>query len=102
MSVVKILKISEFMKQYPAVNVVIEGYTDNQGGTLKNKKLSQKRADAVKDALVASGVFAGRLTAVGFGPASPVADNKTPEGRAKNRRVVAHAKAETEVVELKK
>jgi OOP family OmpA-OmpF porin len=66
-----------------------------------NKTLSQKRADAVKAALVASGVDATRLNAVGFGPDSPVADNKTPEGRAKNRRVVAHAKAETEVVEMK-
>jgi hypothetical protein len=57
---------------------------------------------AVKGELIARGIFGGRLTATGFGPESPLADNKTPEGRARNRRVVAHARAETEVVETKR
>ena len=98
----EIKKVATFMKQYPAVKVTIEGYTDNQGVAGANKKLSQKRADAVKAALVADGVDAARLTAIGFGADSPIADNKTEEGRAKNRRVVAHAKAETETIEMKK
>ena len=98
----EIAKVADFMKQYTSVKVAIEGYTDNVGGTMKNKKLSQKRADAVKAALVASGVDASRLDAIGFGMANPIADNKTLEGRAKNRRVVAHAKAETETIEMKK
>jgi len=98
----EIEKVVYFMKKYPNVNVTIEGYTDNQGGTQKNKKLSQKRAEAVKAALVAGGIFALRLTAVGYGAESPIADNKTLEGRAKNRRVVAHAKAEVETIETKK
>lgn len=95
----EIQKVVDFMKKYPNVNVTIEGYTDNRGGTQKNKKLSQKRADAVKDALIAGGIFGLRLTAVGYGAQNPIADNKTPEGRAQNRRVVAHAKAEVETVQ---
>ena len=97
----EIEKVVYFMKKYPNVNVTIEGYTDNQGGTQKNKKLSQKRADSVKAALVSGGIFALRLTSVGYGSQNPIADNKTPEGRSKNRRVVAHAKAEVEAVEPK-
>ena len=71
----------------PEMNVEIQGYTDNVGSKEYNKKLSQKRADAVKAYLVSKGVSAGRLTAVGMGEANPVADNKTADGRAMNRRI---------------
>ncbi|MFI5307612.1 MAG: OmpA family protein [Polyangiales bacterium] len=98
----EIRKVSDFMKQYSTVKVTVEGYTDNIGGAEKNKKLSQDRANAVKTELIKDGVDASRLTAVGFGMEHPVADNKTEAGRAQNRRVVAHAQAETEVIEMKK
>lgn len=75
------------MKTDPALIAEVQGHTDNVGDAAKNKALSQKRADAVKTYLVSKGVDAARLTAVGYGQEQPVADNKTKEGKAKNRRV---------------
>lgn len=71
----------------PDMKVEIQGYTDNIGSESYNKKLSQKRADVVKNYLVGKGVAASRLTAVGNGESNPVADNKTADGRAMNRRI---------------
>lgn len=65
----------------------IEGFTDSRGADDMNQKLSQDRANAVKDYLASQGVNAGKLRAIGRGEASPVASNETPEGRANNRRV---------------
>ncbi|RZU48013.1 OOP family OmpA-OmpF porin [Fluviicoccus keumensis] len=95
-------KVAEFMKRYPNVNVTIEGHTDSRGKPAKNQTLSQQRADAVREALVKLGVDGARLKAVGYGAGQPVADNKTEEGRAKNRRVVATAKGESEAIKMKK
>jgi outer membrane protein OmpA-like peptidoglycan-associated protein len=74
-------------KQDPDAKIVVQGYTDSQGAASFNQDLSQHRADAVRSYLVAHGIAADRITAEGFGPASPVADNTSPEGRADNRRV---------------
>ena len=71
----------------PDMRVEIQGYTDNVGSESYNKKLSQKRADAVKEYLTSKGVSANRLSAVGFGESNPVADNKTADGRGMNRRI---------------
>jgi len=67
--------------------VSIEGYTDSRGADDMNMKLSQDRANSVKDYLVSQGVKPEKVRAVGRGEASPVASNDTPEGRANNRRV---------------
>jgi OmpA-OmpF porin, OOP family len=69
------------------VRVRIEGHTDSTGDAARNQTLSEARAAAVREALVARGVAAERLETAGFGPDQPVADNATPEGRQQNRRV---------------
>jgi outer membrane protein OmpA-like peptidoglycan-associated protein len=74
-------------KQDPDAKIVVQGYTDSQGGASFNQDLSQHRAESVRSYLVSHGISADRITAQGFGPASPVADNASPEGRADNRRV---------------
>ncbi len=75
-----------------SVTVVIDGYTDNSGSEVYNKVLSVKRAEAVKKYLQGKGVSTKRLKVVGHGPKSPIAENDTPEGRAKNRRATMHVK----------
>jgi OmpA-OmpF porin, OOP family len=66
---------------------VIEGHTDNTGTPASNQTLSQARAKSVVEALVTGGISRDRLAAKGFGQDRPIADNRTDEGRAKNRRV---------------
>lgn len=84
----KLTPVAEALKG-STKSVVIEGYTDSIGSDAVNSKLSQKRADAVKNQLVRKhGIDSRRIKSVGMGEKSPVADNATPEGRAKNRRIV--------------
>jgi outer membrane protein OmpA-like peptidoglycan-associated protein len=68
-------------------DIVVEGHTDSKGTPTSNQVLSENRARAVMDYLIARGVPAGSITSVGIGQARPVADNATAEGRANNRRV---------------
>jgi outer membrane protein OmpA-like peptidoglycan-associated protein len=74
----------------PDVRVEIAGYTDNVGSSELNDRLSQRRADAVKNWLVQKGISARRLTTIGKGMRDPIAPNTTPEGRAQNRRIEFH------------
>lgn len=67
--------------------VEVEGHTDSVGSAKYNMKLSQRRANSVRDYMVSKGVAAGLIKAIGKGEENPIADNKTKVGRAKNRRV---------------
>lgn len=92
----EIRKVSEFLQKYEGSSVVIEGYTDSLGNADYNRKLSQKRADAVANVLVESlGIDSRRVSAVGYGEANPIADNATKAGRDLNRRVIGFVKAKT-------
>jgi outer membrane protein OmpA-like peptidoglycan-associated protein len=83
----KLAKVSGILLAYPDLKVQVEGYTDNIGSDEYNQKLSEQRADGVREYLVAQSVSDSNVTAKGFGMADPVADNTTNQGRAKNRRV---------------
>ncbi len=80
-------EIVALMTAQPGLSLSIEGHTDNVGGAAANKTLSEARAKRVMDSVVKQGIASTRLTARGFGQESPIADNRTEEGRAKNRRV---------------
>ncbi len=79
--------LNELLVKKPSFKLLIEGHTDNAGKAATNFKLSQSRADAVKQYFVDNGIAADRITAKGYGPSKPIADNKTAAGKAKNRRV---------------
>nr|WP_298723766.1 OmpA family protein [uncultured Steroidobacter sp.] len=76
------------LKKYPRLKIELQGHTDSAGPDAYNLKLSQQRADSVRTYLLDQGVPASQLTAKGYGESQPIADNKTDEGRALNRRVV--------------
>jgi outer membrane protein OmpA-like peptidoglycan-associated protein len=80
-------QVFELLNSSPDLKVSIEGHTDNTGTADGNKKLSEQRAKAVVDALIKLGIKSDRLSFVGWGQDRPVADNRTDEGKAKNRRV---------------
>ncbi len=80
-------QIIDLMKSQPNLRVSIEGHTDNQGTAAANKTLSLNRARAVASAVAAGGIRADRMETVGWGQEKPVADNRTEDGRAANRRV---------------
>lgn len=84
----EIKKLADFMTEYPQTSVEIGGHTDNTGAAAMNTKLSQARASAVRQRLIDKfGIAGDRVTAKGYGPDKPVADNGTAEGRTANRRV---------------
>lgn len=86
-SMSEINRIKNLMAEDESINFEVQGHCDNTGSAATNDKLSQQRAEAIVAKLVELGISKDRLTAVGKGSSEPIADNKTDEGRAKNRRV---------------
>lgn len=83
----EINRVARVLNQYPETTMRIAGHTDSTGAETYNQQLSERRAEAVKQALAGQGVSPARMTAVGFGESQPIADNNTEAGRQMNRRV---------------
>ncbi len=80
-------ELAKSLNAQQGLQLEVQGYTDSVGSEQANLKLSQRRADSVKSYLLDKGIDGSRLTARGYGKASPIASNDTPDGRAQNRRV---------------
>lgn len=83
-------ELVEYLKNKPHLKIEIAGHTDSDGDKNANMKLSQNRADAVKNYLIKKGISADRLIAKGYGESSPIADNSSESGKALNRRTEIH------------
>jgi outer membrane protein OmpA-like peptidoglycan-associated protein len=98
-----IQKVAVGLKAYQGdYALVVSGHTSSVGGKALNKSLSKLRADAVANVLIESGVAASRVSTVGMGPDKPIADNKTKEGQAKNRRVEIDVQVKDGKTEIRK
>jgi OOP family OmpA-OmpF porin len=86
----QVQRLADFMIYYPHTHVHLEGHSDSTGNARENLSLSRKRVESLKNYLVkVFGIKASRITATGYGASRPIADNRTAEGRRKNRRVMA-------------
>lgn len=80
-------RVANVLRQYPETNIQIAGHTDSAGNEVYNQQLSERRAEAVKNALIGMGVEPSRITTIGYGESRPIAGNNTESGRQQNRRV---------------
>ncbi len=94
-------RVASELKAHPLLKVELQGYTDSVGSLKYNMKLSQRRAQAVRQYLIGDGVSAGQLRARGYGPHDPIASNRTAAGRAENRRVVLEVLSNPNAVKVK-
>ena len=89
-------KIAKVINDRKELEILVEGHTDSTGSETYNQQLSERRANSVKNLLVARGVQAQRITITGYGESQPVATNATPEGRQMNRRVEIRINPDTQ------
>lgn len=95
----RLRSLAQTMNGYPKQRVIVKGHTDSQGDDRYNQKLSEERADTVRNYLVSEGLSATRISAIGFGSKMPVATNSTAEGRQQNRRVEIEIRPDDEVMQ---
>ena len=95
----RLRSLAQTFKNYPKQRLIVKGHTDSQGDDRFNQKLSEERADTVRNFLVSEGVAPTRITAIGFGSKMPVATNATSEGRQQNRRVEVEIRPDDEVIQ---
>ena len=93
-----LIELNTVLKKYPENIIQVQGNTDSTGSASFNQTLSEKRAKAVYDFILANGLKTSGLTYVGFGATNPIASNDTEEGKAKNRRVELKIKADEKLV----
>jgi len=84
----EINRAAEVLNQFPETRLMVAGHTDSDGPEAYNQALSERRAESVRNALVAQGVAPGRINTLGYGETQPIADNSTAAGKQLNRRVV--------------
>jgi len=92
-AVEQVAALGDILAKYPDDRIVIQGHTDSTGTIAHDEELSLRRAMAVRDVLATRGVGRQQMLVEGVGAAQPIADNSTPEGRARNRRVELHIEA---------
>jgi outer membrane protein OmpA-like peptidoglycan-associated protein len=95
----RLRSLATTLNNYPKSQVIIKGHTDADGSDATNQRLSEQRADRVRQFLVSEGVNGARISAIGFGETMPVATNATPEGKAQNRRVEIEIRPDREVMQ---
>lgn len=95
----RVRSLARTLQSYPQERVIVKGHTDSQGDERFNQRLSEDRADSVRNLLVAEGVTPSRITAVGLGAGLPIATNATAEGREQNRRLEIELRPDTEVLQ---
>lgn len=102
-AVAAVQKVADGLKAYPGdYTLTVSGHTSSLGGKALNKALGKQRAEAVAKILVAAGIPAAKVSAVGVGPDQPIADNATKAGQAKNRRVEVDVKVSDSKVQVRK
>lgn len=89
-------QMADVMVRYPENDILVKGHTDSTGSERYNQELSERRAKAVRNYLIDSGVSSQRITSIGFGETMPISANDTDEGRRENRRVEIEIKPQPE------